>query len=67
MKHDPVVDAERKIGAILRDLERQNPSYCVTDISIHSIDIRNLSDDRPHYSRRVVIELAPNALNEWFT
>ena len=59
--------AERQIGSILRALEASNPSYCVVELGLNTIETTNLDSERTEFSRRVVIELAPNAQNEWVT
>ena len=60
-------EAERAIGAVLKALEAKHPSYCVTDIGFHTIEVTNMDDTRARFQRLVVIELAPNATNEWAT
>jgi hypothetical protein len=60
-------EAERAIGAVLKALEAKHPSYCVTNIRFHTIEVTNMDDTRERFQRRVVIELAPNATNEWTT
>jgi hypothetical protein len=58
-------EAERAIGRILRDLEAKHPSYCVTELGLNTIETTNLESTRHEFSRRVSIELAANAQNDW--
>jgi len=63
--HDDILLAERQIGAILRDLELTHPSYAIMGISLRTIEVTRIQDDRERFAQRVVIELRPNPRNEW--
>lgn len=61
---NPQETAELAIAAILRDLEVETNTL-VERISIQSLEITSLRDDREQWLRRVDIDLRPQLGTRW--
>lgn len=59
-----ITEAEKKIAAILKQLEIDSGSV-VKSISLDTIEMTNLGDVRPQMMQRVLIELERAPGNRW--
>lgn len=59
-----IKQAQTEIARILASVEKEHGAL-VNDVSIESIDVTNLKDDRPRHVRQVRIFLSPVPACDW--